>query len=508
MMNRSTLGGAAIAVLLSQTAAHADLTAEQVWEDWQAQAASYGQPFTAANVGREGDTLVVSGLRISMDADGDGADDVSGTLAEARFQERGDGTVEITMSPDFDMIFAQDLPDGPDVSYTISMDMGGLTMIASGDPDLRRYDYLAPSVKMSLTSLSVDGDQIDGTFQATATGVNGNYVMGSGDPRQVASESNFDAVAFDVDFTDPDGNDGRIVVTGSIADIASTSKTTLLKTADLADMAAMLAAGFAVDGSLTSGAASYVMQAQGIDGSTFNADVSATGGSLDFVMGADGLTYGGSNTGVEVLVSGSEIPFPQVRLTAAEMGGSLTMPIAASQVPQDAGFGLILRDLQVSEMIWSMIDPAGVLPHDPATLIIDAMGTANWNIDIMSPEVQQGNFGDGAPGQIHSMDLRNLQLAIAGAVLTGTGAFTFDSSDMQTYPGAPKPVGKINLSLDGANALLDKLITMGLIPAEQALGFRGMMGMFARPGTGPDTLVSEIELTPDGGIAANGLRLR
>jgi len=35
-----------------------------------------------------------------------------------------------------------------------------------------------------------------------------------------------------------------------------------------------------------------------------------------------------------------------------------------------------------------------------------------------------------------------------------------------------------------------------------------MMGMFARPGNGPDSLVSEIELTPEGGISANGLRLR
>ncbi len=508
MKNRSTLGGAAMLLLLPQSGALADVTPEQVWEDWQAQAASYGEMMTTANVAREGDTLVVSGLRIAMDVDGTGSDDVSGTLAEVRFQERGDGTVSISMSPEFDLVVTQDIPDGPEVSYIIAMDLAGLTMVASGDEAQRRYDYLAPEVGMSLANLSVDDQQIDGTFDLRAVGLDGSYTLSDGDPRQVDANSNMERATIDVDFADPEGNEGRIVLTGEIANIASTSTSTLLESADLTDMAGMLMDGFAVAGTLTSGAASYSMQASGPDNSTFDADVSSATGSLDFSMNADGISYGGGNTDVAITVSGSEIPFPQVEFTAAETGGRLTMPIMASETPQDVGFGLILRDLAVSEMIWSMIDPAGVLPHDPATLIIDTMGKANWNIDIMSPEVQQGNFGDEMPGQIHSLDLRELQLALAGAVLQGTGAFTFDNTDMQTYPGMPKPVGKVNLSLDGANALLDKLIAMGLIPSEQALGFRGMMGMFARPGNGPDSLVSEIELTPEGGISANGLRLR
>ena len=141
-------------LLLPQSGALADVTPEQVWEDWQAQAASYGEMMTTANVAREGDTLVVSGLRIAMDVDGTGSDDVSGTLAEVRFQERGDGTVSISMSPEFDLVVTQDIPDGPEVSYIIAMDLAGLTMVASGDEAQRRYDYLAPEVGMSLANLS------------------------------------------------------------------------------------------------------------------------------------------------------------------------------------------------------------------------------------------------------------------------------------------------------------------------------------------------------------------
>ena len=49
---------------------------------------------------------------------------------------------------------------------------------------------------------------------------------------------------------------------------------------------------------------------------------------------------------------------------------------------------------------------------------------------------------------------------------------------------------------------------MGLIPEDQAVGARLMLGLFARPGDGPDTLVSTIEMKEDGSILANGQRIR
>jgi hypothetical protein len=50
---------------------------------------------------------------------------------------------------------------------------------------------------------------------------------------------------------------------------------------------------------------------------------------------------------------------------------------------------------------------------------------------------------------------------------------------------------------------------MGLLPEDQAMGARMMMGMFARPGDGEDTLVSKIEVDgASGSISANGQRLK
>jgi hypothetical protein len=49
---------------------------------------------------------------------------------------------------------------------------------------------------------------------------------------------------------------------------------------------------------------------------------------------------------------------------------------------------------------------------------------------------------------------------------------------------------------------------MGLVPEDQAMAARMMLGLFARPGDGPDTLTSKIEVKGDGAILANGQRLQ
>jgi hypothetical protein len=70
----------------------------------------------------------------------------------------------------------------------------------------------------------------------------------------------------------------------------------------------------------------------------------------------------------------------------------------------------------------------------------------------------------------------------------------------------PRPDGTVTIDVAGANALIDNLITMGLIPAEQAMMPRMMLGMFAKP-VGEDAVQSVIEVK-DGQVMANGQRIR
>jgi hypothetical protein len=82
---------------------------------------------------------------------------------------------------------------------------------------------------------------------------------------------------------------------------------------------------------------------------------------------------------------------------------------------------------------------------------------------------------------------------------------TFEEGLENGFAGA---VGSASFKLAGANTLLDRLISLGLIDQQQAMMARMTLGSAAVPGEGDDVLVSEIELTPEGGIVANGQRLR
>ena len=111
------------------------------------------------------------------------------------------------------------------------------------------------------------------------------------------------------------------------------------------------------------------------------------------------------------------------------------------------------------------------------------------------------------PGELNGIQLTELTVRAAGAEITGDGAFTFDNSDLDTFDGFPRPEGDVNLAINGINGLVDKLIQMGIVPEDQAMMPRMMLGMFATP-VGDDMLTSKIEVNSEGHVLANGQRLR
>jgi len=94
-------------------------------------------------------------------------------------------------------------------------------------------------------------------------------------------------------------------------------------------------------------------------------------------------------------------------------------------------------------------------------------------------------------------------VSFGGAELTGSGDVDFAPGQM-----IPMPVGAVDLSLTGANTLIQSLSEGGILPPQQAGMARGMLGMFALPGAGPDSYTSTIEFLPGGAITANGVPLQ
>ena len=91
--------------------------------------------------------------------------------------------------------------------------------------------------------------------------------------------------------------------------------------------------------------------------------------------------------------------------------------------------------------------------------------------------------------------------------MSAVGGLTFDNTDLATFEGMPRPDGKVTVNIKGVTKLVDNLIALGILSEDDAMGFRMGLAMIAKPGPGPDELVSEIEFK-DGGLFTNGMQMR
>jgi len=225
------------------------------------------------------------------------------------------------------------------------------------------------------------------------------------------------------------------------------------------------------------------------------------------LMGESGLGYAGGQYNVSIDIAGAVVPLP-VSGSCAEFVFDILCPSTESDDAQDFSLTLTLGDFTMSDLIWGIMDPTGQLPRDPATIALDLVGKAKLLANILDPMVAAQLETGPPPAELEALTIQDLEVSAAGASLTGTGDFTFDNSDTSTFDGLPRPVGYVDLQLVGGNGLLDKLVSMGLLPQEQAGGARMMMGLFAVPGDGPDTLNSRLEINDQGHILANGQRIQ
>ncbi|MFT4151734.1 MAG: DUF2125 domain-containing protein [Paracoccaceae bacterium] len=494
-------GSTAMLALIAGGSAWADVTPEQVWQNWQEMSKSYGQTLTAASTERQGDTLVVQGLELRAEQPEIKA---SGKIDKVNFRDKGDGTVEITMSDSYPLTI-EFLKEGKqEATAHLQVSAPGLIMTAAGTTDETSYDFNAPNAAVTLQSIdSEDAAAKTATFDMAMTGLSGKYLVGpgTGEGKMVQSSVSADQLSLQGGAQAPDG---KFALTATVAQLSGSSSGNFLGAAAMADPGAALRAGFAVDGTFSYGATKFDMDVED-KGKPAKIAGSATGGDFNVAMDKGRLVYGGGGKGVNMSITSAEIPFP-INVAYSEGAFNLLMPVSKTDAPADFAFLTKLVDLTVSEEIWALIDPGKTLPRDPATVIIDTKGTATLSADLMD-EAAMKALGDAPPGELHSLDINALQASIAGAQLNGTGALTFDNSDKVTFGGAPAPTGKVDLKLTGGNGLLDKLVALGLVPQDTAMQVRMMTAMFSKPGAGADELTSEIEFK-DKGFFVNGQRLQ
>lgn len=506
-MTTKTLWGAVAGLALMSGGATADVTPSQVWTDFKSYVEGFGYSVTGTET-TSGGTLTVSDVIFTVSQD---VSDVTFNmqLEQIAFADLGDGRVRIVLPETVPMRVVGTVDGGADADVSMVLSQTDLDMIVSGDPGNMTYDYTAAQMGLRLTDLTVEDDAMSsGSVQASfdMTALSGRSVVTVGALREVEQRLRADRMTFDFSVDQPEEDVvGR--ATGAMSGLVFTGTNTIPLTMNPEDVSQMLADGFALDGTFTHSGVSFDVTTTE-DGAPINLNTRSDSGRLQVGMDASGISYSLSNTGQMISMQAPDLPFP-VQFNSAQSSAFLNMPLSVSDASQDFGIGMSMGDLTMSDGLWNLFDPGQILPRDPATLVMDITGKARILVDFMKQEAMESAMMQGTqPAQLEEISINSLQLDIVGASLNGSGAFTFDNTAPGFAPGMPKPTGAATLTLIGANALIDRLIQMGLVGEEEAMGARMMISMFAVPGAEEDSLRSQIEINAQGHILANGMRIQ
>lgn len=487
--------------LFAASPALADLTAQQVWDDWKAQMGIYGE--SAVVIGSEtyeNGTLTVTDL--SFDLSGDDGSTVTSTLPELVLTENGDGTVSVTMSEDYPIVITS--PADPETAseateVALALRQTGLEVTVSGDPAAMTYDLSVARYALELDSVTEGEEPVPAEALLALNDVSGAYTSTTDTMREIAYDLRAASMDLLIDATSPEDG-SQLMLSGKVNDVAAKASITLpLDPAANPDM--MMMNGLALDGGYVTGGGQYLFEFSDAAGPT-TGTFATEGSTLDVRFSKDAVAYAARATGVTLNATSTAMPIP-IDASIAEYGLNFEMPLSRTDAPSPWAAGLTLRGLDLNDEIWAIFDPQALLPRDPATLALDLSGTATVLFDLMDPAQAEAMAAAPMPAEIQSVDINELDITFGGASVTGTGSFTLDNSDMTTFEGMPKPTGAVEFQLNGVKALINNLAAVGILPQDQVMVGLGMLGAFATE-VGPDQLTSQVEVQEDGQVIING----
>lgn len=483
-------------LVFAATPALADLTAENAFDAMIAYGNDAGLDVTTGNVSDTARGLRAADMRYVMETP-----EVSITMHfdEVLFDEQGDGTVRMTMS---DMPLAMTVnAEGEVIEILGRMVVPGGQSILSGEPGAISTNFTYPSMAFILDSVMVDGESQDVSGEFRMENTVGSYDFGGRNDDALpvySADYSVSKVTFEADFDIPEEEGGTGKLTGVVNGLEAKGEGTVANIASEG-----FPPGFRSESTLTRGPSGYDMVMSGPDGEIqFSAKDS--GGQMEAGVEDGSVHLTAASQGTNINVSGTMLPMPPVEVLIGEQKMRFAMPVQPTGEVEEFGLGISLLGLEISDFLWSMLDPFNSLPHDPADIAIDLSGTGKLSVDVFDPNFNPEAM-TAAPGELVSLELGEFLLRAVGAEITATGA----ARNMEENPLAiPRMAGALDISASGIQALMQALGQMGYLPAQQAGMANMFLGMFAVPGAEPDTFTSRIEMTEDGGILANGVPLQ
>ena len=474
----------------------ADVTPAQLLSEWQSFFAEAEQVLEFDSREEIDGGLRITDMGTSIPIEGGGKLRIS--APEVLLTELGDGQVQIELPSDILMMVQGD--DGQVLAGRFVHD--ALELIAGGDDAERSVFYNALRAEFLIDELTDDdGEMVPVEVSIVMDDINTEYLSS-----EALVSSAYSIGALDVQVAaenpDADGMEENFSLTYRMTGIEGEGAADPRLMFEYGDPTELLEAGATYGGTMVHTGTGYTFDLKSDEANAI-VDGSSAGGAFSASIGPEGLAYEIAGQETKLRYQGDQLPFP-VEIALDSFGFDFAVPLLDDPEPQPFGFLLALGGLEVSQGVWNLFDPAEVLPRDASELLIDLTGTMTILESLTAMDPTNGP----PPAEVDTLNLNGLLLAIAGAQLSGQGGFELDFSKPGLAPGAPSAVGELELELLGANKLIDRLVQIGILQPQDVTGIRMMMGMAARPGDEPDSLVSKIELTPNGGLVANGMPLR
>lgn len=482
------------ALFLATPPAWADLQARTVWQDWQEITTRFGGTLGSAGETYADGVLTLRGVNFATDLSGT----VSVmTLGDIAMREQDDGSVVIELPSEM-RGRTETRRAGVQVQQDVALRQTNLSVVAREDRAVRVYDIGAETVTVDIDTAIAETDETTAPQRVTfrLAGVGGLYRSGLGEDGQGFTQS-YNLDELDMTSTFEESGDS-LTASYALTDVTSALRG-VFGTPPVGAVRGLSDMNITYDGTMDHAGSTLSVAGNTASGS-LNIAGTSQGGTIAFDLGEETLSYAATSTGGTFTARVPNFPLP-VTVSMDEVTTALTLPIGEPGTQKPFAAQVALRELSMDDTLWSLFDPTGQLPRDPATLVVDLEGAAVMNADLFGDPEAAARL-TGAPGTLKELTITELLLNFAGAELRGDGDLDFPNDT-----AIPEPVGTINLALDGGFGLLDRIVALGFIPQQQAQFLKGMSGAVARS-VGEDQLESVIEFTPGGGITANGLPLR
>lgn len=489
---------ASTAFLAFSLPANAEITPAEVWTNMQTYYANAGLTVTAQSE-TDGDDIILSDVLVTSPRD---TGDITFNIPKISLERDGDG-VEVTMSETMTVNIPTTSIDGTSAETLVTLTQKGLISNISGNVDDMNIDFETSEAVIETSGSKVAGEAVPMVLRVALEGLKGNEVLKSGDMTKVTSDFTVDLITYTMTGATPpvSGEEGAAPSTfntsGAFEKAVVNFEMTSPAGVQSTPISEALESGFSTKGTFKFGKSTGKSEVDTPNGPMLTESATESS-NLVFALDKTGAQYSATGLGAVLDMTFPGFPMP-VHAELASMGAGLKVPMVANGESAPVGMDLRMENLTVNEELWGLFDPSKKLPRTPATVILALEGMAKLTADITDPaSIAPGTV----PFELENLSLTELKIALLGADLTGTGAMTMDN----TQP-VPVPSGAVDLRLEGGNGLIDKLVETGLVPAEQLMGIRMMLGLFAVP-AGDDVMTSKIEMRDDGGVYANGQRLR